>query len=52
MLYDFDVLMEVKMTRFGNRVVPALLRYNGEWDVPFKKKERGVFTATLSDFRH
>ena len=51
-LYDFDVLMEVKMTRFGNTVVPALLRYNGEWDVPFKKKERGVFTATLSDFRH
>jgi hypothetical protein len=52
MLYDFDVLMEVKMTRFGNRVVPALLRYNGEWDVPFKKKERGVFTATLFGFRN
>lgn len=52
MLYDFDVLMEVKMTRFGNRIVPSLLRYNGEWDVPFKKKERGVFTATLFDFRH
>ena len=51
-LYDFDVLMEVKMSRFGNTVVPALLRYNGEWDVPFKKKERGVFTATLFDFRH
>ena len=52
MLYDFDVLMEVKMTRLGNRIVPSLLRYNGEWDVPFKKKERGVFTATLFDFRH
>jgi len=52
MLYDFDVLMEVKLIRFGNRIVPSLLRYNGEWDLPFKKKERGVFTATLFDFRN
>lgn len=52
LFYDFDVMMEVQMSRVGNRVVPALLRYNGEWDVPFKKKERGVFTATLFDFRN
>jgi hypothetical protein len=48
--YDFDVIMEVKMQRFGNRVVPSLLRYNGNWDVPFKKRERGIFTAILYDF--
>jgi hypothetical protein len=50
--YDFDVIMEVKMQRLGNRVVPSLLRYNGNWDVPFKKRERGIFTATLYDFSH
>lgn len=50
-LYDFNVDMQVEMTRFGSYVVPSLLRYNGNWDVVFKKRERGVFTATLFDFR-
>lgn len=49
-VYDFDVHMEVQMTRFGTLTVPKLLRYNGHWDVAFKKKERAVFTATLFDF--
>ncbi len=49
-VYDFDVHMEVKMTKFGNYLVPKLLRYIGNWDVVFKKRERGMFTATLFDF--
>lgn len=49
-VYDFDVHMEVQMTEFGNLTVPSTLRYYGTWDVAFKKKERGVFTATLFDF--
>jgi hypothetical protein len=49
-VYDFDVKMEVVMTQFGNLTVPATLRYNGTWDVAFKKRERGMFTATLFDF--
>ncbi|HEY9362849.1 MAG TPA: hypothetical protein VIQ00_06290 [Chitinophagaceae bacterium] len=49
-LYDFDVHMEVLMTRFQDLLVPKVIRYNGEWDIPFKKRERGVFTATLFDF--
>jgi hypothetical protein len=49
-VYDFDVHIEVEMTRFGDLIVPKVLRYNGNWDVMFKKRERGVFTATLSDF--
>lgn len=50
-VYDFDVQMEVQMTKFGNYLVPKLLRYKGSWDVIFKKRERGVFTATLFDFQ-
>ena len=50
LLYDFDVLMEVELTRLGEWIVPQLLRYNGSWDVPFKKREKAVFTATLFDF--
>jgi hypothetical protein len=49
-VYDFDVHMEVQMTRFGNYLVPVTLRYKGAWDVVFKKKERAAFTATLFDF--
>lgn len=48
--YDFDVHMEVQMTKFGEYLVPRLLRYNGNWDVALKKRERGIFTATLFDF--
>lgn len=50
-VYDFDVHMEVQMTKVGELLVPKLLRYIGNWDVAFKKRERGVFTATLFDFQ-
>jgi hypothetical protein len=49
-VYDFDVHIEVKMTKFGNYLVPSLLRYIGNFDVVFKKREKGIFTATLFDF--
>ena len=49
-VYDFDVHMEVEMTKFEDLVVPKVLRYNGTWDVVLKKREQGAFTATLFDF--
>ena len=49
-VYDFDVHMEVQMTHYGTYLVPKRLFYNGTWDMVFKKRERGVFTATLFDF--
>ena len=49
-VYDFNVHMEAQMIQFENLTVPSTLRYFGTWDVAFKKRERGVFTATLSDF--
>ncbi len=50
MFYDFDVQMEVEMGRFEEFQVPHLIRYNGNWKVIFKKRERAVFTATVFDF--
>ncbi len=50
-VYDFDVNMEVQMTKFEGLLVPKTLRYKGNWDVVFKKRERGIFTATLFDFK-
>lgn len=49
-VYDFKVDMEIQMTTVGGLTVPALIRYNGNWKAIFKKRERGVFTATLSNF--
>ena len=50
-VYDFKVKMEVEMTKYNEYLVPRVIRYNGNWDVAFKKRERGVFTVTLFDFR-
>ena len=49
-VYDFDVHIEVEMGKFEDLIVPKVMRYNGDWDVVFKKRERGIFTATLFDF--
>lgn len=49
-VYDFNVHMEVRMTKFEGLLVPSILTYNGNWKVAFKKRERGLFTATLFDF--
>lgn len=49
-VYDFNVQMEVEMTKFEELLVPKVLRYNGTWDVVTKKREQGAFTATLFDF--
>lgn len=49
-VYDFKVSMEVQMTTFKGLTVPNLIRYNGNWKAVTKKRERGVFTATLFNF--
>jgi hypothetical protein len=49
-LYSFNVQMEVDMTHAAGFLVPAVIRYIGYWGVAFRKRERGVFTATLFDF--
>lgn len=50
-VFDFDVQMEVKMGQVGELTVPVLIRYNGNWKAITKKRERGIFTAILSDFK-
>lgn len=49
-VYNFNVQMEVEMTHYKNYLVPQVLRYRGDWKILFKKRESGIFTATLSDF--
>lgn len=50
-VYDFKVQMEVVLSTFGEYLVPTLIRYTGNWKAIFKSRERGIFTATLFDFK-
>ncbi|CAL1520013.1 hypothetical protein [Chitinophaga sp. MM2321] len=50
MLFDFNVKMNVQMTKQFGLLIPALVTYNGTWDVPFKKRETAVFVAKFYDF--
>jgi hypothetical protein len=50
-IYDFDVHMDVQMQKVGEYLVPHVLRYSGNWFLLSKKRERGIFTATLYDFK-
>ena len=49
-IYDFNVEMEVQMTKAGDLLIPSVLKYNGNWKAIFKKREHGIFTITLFDF--
>lgn len=50
-IYDFNVSMQVEMTKIGDLLVPQTMRYKGNFSVVTKKRERGEFTATLFDFK-
>ncbi|MFN8248240.1 MAG: hypothetical protein U0T68_04715 [Ferruginibacter sp.] len=52
LVYDFKVSMEVQMGSYKNLTVPVLIKYNGNWKAITKKRERGIFTATLFDFEN
>ena len=44
-VFDFDVKMDVQMTKKNDLMVPALVTYDGSWNVPFKKRETASFIA-------
>jgi hypothetical protein len=48
--YDFKVDMEVQIKNINGVNLPYLIRYNGDWKAVTKKRERGIFTATLYNF--
>lgn len=50
-VYDFDVNMEVELTKIGDLLIPQTLRYKGNFHAIFHERERGEFTATLFDYK-
>ena len=52
LVFDFNVRMNVEMTKLDDLLLPALITYDGTWNVPFKKRETAVFTPKFFDFKH
>lgn len=50
MLFDFNVKMNVQMTKQQGLLIPSLVTYDGTWDVPFKKRETATFVAKFHSF--
>jgi hypothetical protein len=49
-LFDFDVLMEVKLTSVKGVLFPEFVRYEGQWDIPFKAPEIVKFHVNFSNY--
>ncbi len=50
LLYTFDVEMDIRLTKRGTQYFPVQIGYDGFWNIPFKKYEKGTFTVRFSDF--
>ncbi|MEP7170286.1 MAG: hypothetical protein ABI855_13025, partial [Bacteroidota bacterium] len=48
--FEFDVTMDVKLQEINNALVPVIIKYDGFWDIPFKKPESVKFEIRCSDF--
>ena len=51
LLYDFDVVMHVKLKNIGTQLVPYEINYKGNWHVFAKSREIASFTAIFTDFK-
>lgn len=46
-VYRFNVSMKVEIGKFEKYLYPKVIRYDGNWSVIMKGKERGLFTSTI-----
>ena len=49
-LFDFDVKMDIKLRKLGNKYLPELIEYDGNWDVPAKRRETSKFSIRFFDY--
>ena len=49
-LFDFDVTMNIELTKLGNDYVPVLIQYLGNWDIPLHKPENAVFEIRFWEY--
>lgn len=46
-LFSFDVKMDISLLKQSGKYLPQNVSYQGRWDVPFRKEERGTFTCLI-----
>ena len=51
-MFSFDIQMFVLLGLKFNEYVPLEIKYNGEWDIPFKKPERISFQMRCSEYKN
>jgi hypothetical protein len=50
-LYQFDVRMEIRLEKIKDLYFPTFISYDGEWNIPTKKREIAKFKAEFFDFQ-
>lgn len=48
MIYDFDVVMKVRLKNVNGQLLPYKLTYNGNWHVATKDREHGSFSTIIN----
>ncbi len=48
--FDFDVKMDIQLTKIGTKYFPQHISYDGNWNVPFQKREIAKFNISFYDF--
>ena len=51
MLLDFDISIKVDNSLLSDALVPILVEYDGQWDLPFKKPEIVRFYLLMDEWR-
>jgi hypothetical protein len=47
---DFDVRMNMELTKFNGQLLPAKITYQGDWDIPFHKTEKASFLIVQKEY--
>ncbi len=50
LILDFDISILVDNTVVGGELVPTFVRYDGDWDIPFHKRELVRFWLAMKDW--
>ncbi len=50
-MFDFDVKMDISLKTIGEKYVPELISYDGQWDIPFNKPEISKFNISFYDYK-
>jgi hypothetical protein len=45
LFYDLDIKLDISTKKIEDKYYPSLMKYKGDWSIPFKKREKISFTT-------